>query len=173
MPSSTFRTILGFVRSVVERRIPGLRETTSLKEIYNYLPISEAVATSGQPNESQLAQIVDAGYHTVINLAPTSIFANSVVDERSILERCGANYIHIPVDFKNPTERDFHEFTTSMNSLGTDQVWVHCAANMRVSAFLYRYRCSVLRHDVEEAKEDLQRIWEPFGIWKEFITHDA
>ncbi len=169
MASSTFWTVLGFFRSFVGRRIPFLRKTTSLDDIYNYHLISEKIATSGQPNELQLKQIVSAGYHTVINLAPSSILENSLVEERTILEQNGAEYVHIPVDFKNPTEKDFQKFIEVMESQGANQVWVHCAANMRVSAFMYRYRCSVLGHDAQQAQQDLAKIWKPMGVWKKFI----
>lgn len=43
-----------------------------------------------------------------------------------------------------------------MQGLGDDKVWVHCAANMRVSAFIYRYRCTVLGEDRDTAARDLQ-----------------
>ena len=170
MASNTLRTILGFFRSVLERRFPGLRKQDSLAGVFNYVSVSELVATSGQPDETQLVQIANAGYGTVINLAPTSVIENSVVDERGILENCGVTYIHIPVDFRNPTESEFRQFISLMDERANEPVWVNCAANMRVSAFIYRYRCSVLGHDVEEAREDLQKIWEPFGVWKEFVA---
>jgi hypothetical protein len=41
---------------------------------------------------------------------------------------------------------------------------------MRVSAFTYRYRVSVLGQDQEAAAQDLHTIWEPFGVWKEFVA---
>ncbi len=169
MMSSTFKTIFGFIRSVVERQIPILSKSPSLQSIYNYHLISEQIATSGQPNELQLHEIVNAGYRTVINLAPTSMLENSVVEERLILEQRGAHYIHIPVDFKNPTEEDFQEFSKAMKLQESNQVWVHCAANMRVSAFVYRYRISELGHDAETAQHDLLKIWKPMGVWKQFI----
>ena len=164
------RTILGFFKAVAERRIPGLGKAPSLEGIYNYLPVAERFMTSGQPSEAQLEHIVKRGYHTVLNLAPTSMLENSVVDERRILEAAGARYVHLPVDFKNPTEDDFEAFTELMRSSDSEHLWVHCAANMRVSAFMYRYRCSVLGHDPQAAQEDLLKIWEPFGVWKDFIA---
>ncbi len=79
-------------------------------------------------------------------------------------------YIHIPVDFKNPSEKDFDRFSDLLGGLNWDDTWIHCAANMRVSAFIYRYRCEVLNEDREEAKKDLKKIWEPIGVWKKFIS---
>ena len=74
-----------------------------------------------------------------------------------------------PVDFKNPTEWDYLRFCFAMKEAGTLPVWVHCAANMRVSAFLYRYRIEKLGTGREQAAADLARIWTPFGEWKSFI----
>jgi len=171
MASNTLRTVLGFLRSVLERRTPLKAAGDSIGDIYNYLRIDDRLATSGQPNEQQFALIRDAGYGTVINPAPSSVLENSLTDEGALLEDLGIEYIHIPVDFKNPTEDDFANFVHSLVENKPDQkVWVHCAANMRVSAFVYRYRCSVLGEDEVNAGTDLRKIWEPFGVWKTFIT---
>ena len=165
--SNTARTLLGFVRSVLARWFPSLTGNERLDDIYNYLGIEGLYATSGQPSESQFQLIRDAGYEVVINLAPTSVLENSVVEEKSILQGLGIEYIHIPVDFKNPTEEDFQSFQSSLD--GDKKVWVHCAANMRVSAFTYRYRTKILGQDESEALTDLQKIWSPIGVWSEFI----
>ena len=52
------------------------------------------------------------------------------------------------------------------------QLWVHCAANMRLSAFMYRYRVCVLGVDKRVARSDLNKIWEPFGVWKKFVESE-
>ena len=80
------KTILGFIRSVIDRRISVFARAESLEDIYNYVDIDGLYATSGQPSEAQLEHIVERGYDTVLNLAPTSMLENSVVDERRILE---------------------------------------------------------------------------------------
>ncbi len=170
MHTNTIKTIVGFFRSVIDRRTPFKRKSVSIDDIYNYLPINELFATSGQPSESQFELIRGAGYETVINLAPNSILENSVVKETEVLSALKMNYIHIPVDFKNPTEDDFAEFVSCLRENAERKVWVHCAANMRVSAFTYRYRRSVLGEDEKVAEEDLRKIWDPIGIWKKFIT---
>jgi len=48
-------------------------------------------------------------------------------------------------------------------------VFVHCAANMRVSAFMYLYRLIHERLSDEQAKSDLHRIWTPNDTWQAFI----
>lgn len=149
------------------RWLPFLTSSSDLKDIYNYLPIDDFYATSGQPSETQFQLIKAAGYKTIINLAPTSMLENSVIEERAILDQLGMSYIHIPVDFKNPTDQDFNKFVANVGE--PSSTWVHCAANMRVSAFTYRYRTEVLGHSEQAAMEDLQQIWEPVGVWSEFI----
>lgn len=49
-------------------------------------------------------------------------------------------------------------------------VWVHCAANMRVSAFLGLYR--VIKQGWERASAFalLQGLWQPNDIWSSFIA---
>lgn len=46
--------------------------------------------------------------------------------------------------------------------------FVHCAANMRVSAFVYRHRCftGVPQATAEAA---LRQIWTPNETWQRFI----
>ncbi|MEM7080035.1 MAG: protein tyrosine phosphatase family protein [Pseudomonadota bacterium] len=167
---NTLRTLMGFLRSVLARWIPALSKATSLSDIYNYLPIEGVYSTSGQPSESQLRLIKTAGFRRVINLAPTSRLENSVVEEARILEDLGIAYTHIPVDFAAPQEADFNAFVAALEEDGP--VWVHCAANMRVSAFTYRYRTRICGEDEGAAMADLQKIWNPVGVWADFILRD-
>ena len=169
MQLSTLKTVVGFLRSVIERRTPFKRKSRAITDIYNYLPINSLFATSGQPSEAQFELIRDAGYEIVINLAPNSVFENAVVNEDRVLANLGMKYIHIPVDFKNPTDEDFIEFVAALRESEDSKIWIHCAANMRVSAFTYRYRRSVLGEDEKAVDHDLRKIWNPVGVWKEFI----
>ncbi len=79
-------------------------------------------------------------------------------------------YIHIPVNFVNPSERNFSRFIAAMKASENKQTWLHCAANMRASAFLFRYRRDVLKENQRLAQKDLERIWQPLGVWKTFIN---
>jgi hypothetical protein len=40
---------------------------------------------------------------------------------------------------------------------------------MRVSAFMYLYRIIHEHINTEEAKQDLQKIWQPNETWQQFI----
>jgi protein tyrosine phosphatase (PTP) superfamily phosphohydrolase (DUF442 family) len=64
----------------------------------------------------------------------------SLPDEPGVVQSLGMAYVHIPVQFSAPTEASLLEFFAAMEAHGSEKVWVHCAANMRVSAFIGLYR---------------------------------
>jgi protein tyrosine phosphatase (PTP) superfamily phosphohydrolase (DUF442 family) len=139
-----------------------------MEDIYNFLKISDTIATSGQPTSEQFWAIKKAGYEVIVNLAlPES--SNALPDEKQIVENQGMQYIHIPVVWENPTLENVTEFFHVMEENVDKQVFVHCAANMRVSAFMYLYRCLHEGISDEDAKKDLQKIWIPNETWQKFI----
>ena len=169
LSTRTFKTVVGYVATLL-RRVGLLRyEARSIEQIYNYVRISERLGTSGQPSAQELQMIKDAGFSTIINLAPHDA-ENSLKDEAVIVAALDLRYVHVPVDFRNPTAEDFATFSTAMTGLADTAVWVHCAANMRVAAFVYKYRREVLGDDSEAALSDMRMIWEPFGVWKAFVN---
>jgi len=145
--------------------------TPDESDIYNFRRLSPALTTSGQPDEAQFAALRDSGVETVINLA-LSTSPRALPDEAGTLATLGLRYIHIPVEFTAPTEADFEAFATAMDGLGDTPAHVHCAANMRVSAFLYRYRVERLGWTAAQARPDLDAIWEPDPIWQNFLGWD-
>lgn len=140
----------------------------SLSDIYNFRSLGEKLATAGQPTETQLHQVREAGFEAVINLAlPTS--DNAIPNEGSIVTGLGMSYVHIPVNFQTPTSKDFHGFCRVMQAFDDRPVFVHCAANMRVSAFIYLYRVLLKQVPISEANRDLYAIWHPDDVWSKFI----
>ena len=107
--------------------------------------------------------------YTTIKIHAFIKFYNPLTNEELLVRQLGLKYTYIPVDFKNPTDEDFEKFVTSIRESESEKTWIHCAANMRVSAFIYKYRLEVLNHDATQAAADLAKIWEPFGVWKQFI----
>ena len=139
-----------------------------IEDIYNFIQLSDRIATAGQPTAIQYPAIANAGYQTVINLALKES-ANALPDEASIAANLGLEYINIPVIWNVPTLENFQEFANVMNVHVDHKIFVHCAANMRVSAFMYVYRQI---HDEtlrETARLDLEKIWQPNEIWQTFI----
>jgi protein tyrosine phosphatase (PTP) superfamily phosphohydrolase (DUF442 family) len=139
-----------------------------IEDIYNYLQLSERIATAGQPTESQYPAIAAAGYQTVINLA-LAASTNALPDEGEIAANLGLEYIHLPVAWEAPTLENFQAFANVMQANSTRTIFVHCAANKRVSAFVYLYRQMYDRIDAATARLDLEKIWVPNQIWQTFI----
>lgn len=139
-----------------------------LTTIYNFLPISESLVTAGQPTEEEFPLLHKAGYEIVVNLAlPTS--TNALPDERSVVEAAGMTYVPIPVQWETPTLSDLEQFFQVLQTSGDRKIFVHCAMNMRVSAFVYLYRRIYEKTDAAIALADLHRIWEPNPTWQAFI----
>ena len=139
-----------------------------LEDIRAFLMLPEKIGTSGMPTGSQFPDIAQAGFRTVINLAlPTS--DNALPNEGDLGTRAGMAYVHIPVLFDAPKRTDYEQFERVMNALRPEPVFVHCAANMRVSAFMFLYRVRNGLAPRNVAESDLRRIWEPDGVWREFI----
>jgi protein tyrosine phosphatase (PTP) superfamily phosphohydrolase (DUF442 family) len=150
--------------------------TDRIEDIYNFLQLSDPdparpidrIATAGQPTEIQYPTIEIARYQTVINLALAES-TNALPNEAEIAANLGLEYIHIPVIWEAPTLENFEEFTRVMNTRKDRKIFVHCAANMRVSAFMYLYRQLEDGIDAETARVDLAKIWVPNQIWQNFI----
>ncbi len=141
----------------------------NLEEIYNYLQISDEIATSGQPTVEQFGAIKQAGYEVVVNLALVDS-PNALPNEKEIIEVRGMEYIHIPVIWDNPTLEDLHSFFETMNVNQGKKIFVHCAMNKRVSVFVYLYRRICLGASQEEAKLDLNKLWVPNEVWQRLIS---
>ena len=148
--------------------------TASLEEICNFLQVrnpahqGNCIATAGQPTEKQFSLIKESGYQVVINLAP-STSTNAIANEAAIVESLGMHYIHIPIVWDSPALEDVERFFDAMNANANRFVFIHCAKNMRVSAFVYLYQRICKRVSNRDAKADLQKIWIPDEIWQTFI----
>lgn len=141
----------------------------NLESIYNFLQLSDTIATAGQPTADQFRLLKQAGYEVVINLAlPTS--TNAISNEPEIVEAQAMEYISIPVLWENPTLADAERFFQAMQTHTSRKVFVHCAMNMRVSAFMYLYRRIYEQVDEDTAKQDLHKIWTPNPTWQQFIA---
>jgi protein tyrosine phosphatase (PTP) superfamily phosphohydrolase (DUF442 family) len=144
---------------------------TDPSDIVNWRRLDARVTTSGQPTTTQLAAIADLGVGHVINLG-LHTHAHALADEPGDVERLGMKYTHIPVDFAAPTDEDFEEFRIAFEATSPDKVHVHCIFNWRVSAFFYRYQRYVLNMDEATARAALDSIWEPEGVWADFVLRD-
>ncbi|MBN4080512.1 protein tyrosine phosphatase family protein [Beggiatoa alba] len=141
----------------------------SVETILNYIQISESMASSGQPEERQFGVIASDGYAAIVNLAmPNS--DRAIPEEGNIVTSYGMSYFHIPVPYNAPNVEHLRQFINIMNALSNQKVWVHCAMNYRVSAFLYQYQKLVFGASEGEAKKVVLPSWSPNRVWKEFMA---
>ena len=79
-------------------------------------------------------------------------------------------YFNIAVDWDNPTLENFQTYVTYMELENEGKTLTHCRLNWRGSAFTYLYRVTQLGEPEEVARKDLEKIWQPEGVWLEFIN---
>jgi uncharacterized protein (TIGR01244 family) len=140
----------------------------SLDHIRNFLRIDDQLATSGMPKPDDFALLGQAGFDAVINLAlPTSDHA--LPNEGDLVSAQGMTYVHIPVKFDAPQPADFETFTRVLDAFAGRRVFVHCAANKRVSAFVFLHRLNRGTGRVS-AEHDLKLVWEPDDVWRNFVN---
>ena len=137
-----------------------------LQTIRGFLPLTDRWTTSGQPKISHFHAIADANFECVINLLPAS---EVLPGEPELVRELGMEYHAIPVIWAEPTPENFAVFVALMQDRSERKLYVHCAANARVSAFCYLYRTLYLGADEADARAEMHKIWEPFPHWAEFI----
>ncbi|MBM3563433.1 MAG: hypothetical protein FJX16_03880 [Alphaproteobacteria bacterium] len=136
--------------------------------IDHWLRIDSRLTTSGQPSESELAEIAALGVRDVINLGLSS-HEKALPNEAATVGALGMTYIPIPIDFQHPTEADFQAFSAALAKTGEAPTHIHCISNYRVSALLYRYRRDMLGVDEARARADMMRIWTPNVVWAALV----
>jgi protein tyrosine phosphatase (PTP) superfamily phosphohydrolase (DUF442 family) len=141
----------------------------SVSDIYQYKQAAPDLATSGQPREEQLAAIAADGYEVVVNLALHDDPRYSLPDEPGCVRRLGLEYVHIPVSFDAPTGEDLQTFFDAMDARKGKRIWLHCAANLRVTAFLGLYRAIRERWSHDQAFALMADVWKPNPVWEQFI----
>lgn len=136
--------------------------------IYCYRRISDTIATAGQPTSEQLRAIAAQGFRVVINLGLKDA-DYALPDEQGLAESLCLIYEPIPVLWEQPTLQDFERFTDCLNRHKGKKLFVHCAANKRVSVFVALYRILEQSLPSEQAFHDLETVWKPNEIWQSFI----
>ena len=144
-----------------------------IKELYNFLPLTDKLTSSGMPTRDQIAEIAQAEVEVVLNLAlPTS--EKAIPDEKALVEELQMEYIGIPVEWDHPTRENLKEFMDAMDAHQNQKVHVHCQANYRATAFITLYRIQRLGWEQDKAFQDLHRVWNPdeYPVWKKFIEEN-
>jgi protein tyrosine phosphatase (PTP) superfamily phosphohydrolase (DUF442 family) len=147
----------------------------STESIFNFIKIDNRIGTGGQPTAQQLQAARNEGYEAIINLAPSNADNHALPDEPAVVASLGLTYHHIPVEWTNPRQEQFIAFTEAMNQLRGKKVFIHCAANFRVTAFFSLYAMKHEGWTAEQADQLIAKIWESRSdyrmdsTWKSFI----
>lgn len=147
----------------------GLEEVDpALNEITNFRQYSPSFASSGQPTRDQFQTIADNGFERVVYIAFTNN-QNALSDADQLVKSLGMEYMHVPVSFDNPLPDDFYAFADSMQRNTGKKTLLHCQVNARATTFSFLYRVIYEDVSVAEAKADMNTVWQPNAVWRDFI----
>ncbi len=135
--------------------------------IFNYVEYSPTFASSGQPTKEQLAELKETGFQRVVYIA-FSDQERALPAEDRIVKELGLDYVHIPVDWKKPLEREYEAFARAMAVDPERKTLLHCQANFRASVFSMLYRVLERGVPLTQAKADMNEVWVPNQVWTDF-----
>ena len=142
---------------------------SAINDIVNYREYDANFSSAGQPDAAQLKLLAEAGFKRVVYIAFNDNGTAITAEDRTV-KSLGMDYLHIPVDFENPTIEDFEDFAAVMNRDQKVRTLLHCQVNYRASTFSFLYRVIYLGVPVAQAKKDLDGVWQPDETWYRFIV---
>ncbi len=140
----------------------------TLQEILNFRQYSPTFASAGQPTREQFEVLKEQGFERIVYIAFTNN-PNAIADEDLLVKGLDMEYMQIPVDFSNPLPSDFYAFADSVRRDRDKKTLLHCQVNARATAFSFLYRVIFEDVPVEQAKEDMNSVWQPNEVWRDFI----
>ena len=139
-----------------------------LAEIINFRQYSETFASAGQPTREQFQSIADNGFERVVYIAFTNN-PNALPDADLVVKGLGMEYMQVPVDFSSPLPDEFYAFSDAMERNRGKKTLLHCQVNARATAFSFLYRVIYNDVPIAEAKADMNTVWQPNEVWRDFI----
>jgi hypothetical protein len=100
----------------------------------------------------------------VINLHTSS----NLPDEGEVVRALGLEYVQINVPWEHPERSHLERFFAEVEARQGQRLFVHCAANKRVSAFMALYRIHKLGWPQDRALAGLDVSSFP-PVWQAFI----
>lgn len=149
---------------------PFAVELPPFHKLYNHVQVDERISTSGVITGEAIEQMAREGYSAVINLLPDA-HQHALANEAELVRKHGLDYHHIPVDFAAPNEASYLAFERALDGIEQRQrVYVHCAANMRVSVFMAIYGAKRMGWSAERGARLIAEVWEPNEVWRQFLA---
>ena len=139
-----------------------------MKNIFNFYQLTDLISTAGQPKAEEFRKVFENGYEIIINTAAND-YDTVIPNEGEILQNLGITYINIPVILKSPKIEQYYYFRDLMNLFEGKKIFLHCAKNIRVSAFWYLYFTAEKGWEEEKAKTPIFKSWQPDEVWIKLI----
>ena len=148
-----------------------ITDTTSERALplLNKIEYSPSLTASGQPTAEALELAARSGYSRVIFLAFTN-HQNALEHEDAIVKALDMEFIHIPVDWEDPSLADFDAFAAAMRVPTQQRTLLHCEVNFRASVFGFLYQVIYQGVPMGEAIALMHAIWIPNEVWEDFIV---
>ena len=131
----------------------------------NFLRIDDRLATGGHFTDDGIEALKAQGVDVVIDLRD-----RPPEGQEARLAEHGIRWINVPVVWASPRIEDYERFSRAMADNEGASVLVQCQANYRASAMTYLYRVVEEGVPEEEAREAMNRVWEPDGTWLDYIN---
>lgn len=162
-------TNLLLLASLVSGGVSAVEEADpALAEIINFRQYSSTFASAGQPTREQFATIAENGFERIVYIAFTNN-PNALPDADLVIKELGMEYMQVPVSFDNPLPDDFYAFADSMQRNTDKKTLLHCQVNARATAFSFLYRVIYDGVPMAEAKADMNTVWQPNEVWRDFV----
>ena len=142
--------------------------TPELAEINNFRQYTPVFASAGQPSREQLRSLWAEDFERIVYLA-FSTNPGAITDEDKLVKDLEMDYLHIPVDFNDPQADEFQVFADYLQRAPNKKTLLHCQVNFRATAFSFLYRVIYQGVSVQQAKADMNTVWQPDTVWRDFI----
>lgn len=121
-------------------------ETCSLPKPTSPVVLSSILSVGPAPTPADIARLAQAGFRSIINNRPDTDQALTMTSDEvaTAAAATGLAYAHIPVEGKNPLEKDVRAFATALANL-PKPIFAYCQSGGR-SAALWAL-ASVGEHD--------------------------
>ena len=164
------KIVTGFIATALLSSMAyGVEEPDpALAEITNFRQYSDSFASSGQPTREQFQLIAEQGFERIVYIAFTNN-NNALADADQVVKGLGMEYMRVPVAFDNPLPDEFYAFADSMQRNTGKKTLLHCQVNARATAFGFLYRVIYEDVSIAEAKADMNTVWQPNVVWRDFI----
>jgi protein tyrosine phosphatase (PTP) superfamily phosphohydrolase (DUF442 family) len=116
---------------------------------------TDELYTADQPAADDFETLRAEGFEVVVNIS-TPTARNFVHDESARVLAAGMTYVHAPVDCARLTPDHYAMVSGVLRSFRGKKVLLHCAGNVKASAFAHLFRVKDLGEPIAELRAELR-----------------